>query len=248
MRLSDGLEMLEISANVMGRSIIVYPTLFWDNETIVLVDAGHPGLLLKFREAMDNAGIPFDKLNKVIITHQDIDHIGTLPDIRDELPQQVEVLSHAEEKPYIQGDKPLIKSNPEEIAKRNTQLSSLSEKQRNATIAALQNPPKAQVDKTLSEGDELPYCGGINVIHTPGHTPGHICLYHKQSKTLIAGDAMIVVEGQLLGPVPHFAKNLEMAKTSLKNLTQYDITNVICYHGGLYQDNPNLRIAELANI
>jgi len=33
------------------------------------------------------------------------------------------------------------------------------------------------VDKTLEDGEELPFCGGITVIHTPGHTPGHICLY-----------------------------------------------------------------------
>lgn len=59
---------------------------------------------------------------------------------------------------------------------------------------------------------------------------------------------MVVVEGQLLGPTPHFAENLELAIASLKKLTQYDIANVICYHGGLYQDNPNRRISELANI
>jgi glyoxylase-like metal-dependent hydrolase (beta-lactamase superfamily II) len=40
------------------------------------------------------------------------------------------------------------------------------------------------VDRTLEDGEELPFCGGITVIHTPGHTPGHICLYISQAKRL----------------------------------------------------------------
>ena len=60
------------------------------------------------------------------------------------------------------------------------------------------------VDRIVEDGEELPFCGGITVIHTPGHTPGHICLYIGQSKTLIAGDALSV-EGGKLGPLPRFA-------------------------------------------
>jgi glyoxylase-like metal-dependent hydrolase (beta-lactamase superfamily II) len=92
----------------------------------------------------------------------------------------------------------------------------------------------------------LPYCGGITVINTPGHTPGHISLYHKPSKTLIAGDAMIVADGRLLGPNPQYTLDMKTAIESLKKLMQYDIETVICYHGGLYKDNANRRIAELA--
>jgi glyoxylase-like metal-dependent hydrolase (beta-lactamase superfamily II) len=40
-----------------------------------------------------------------------------------------------------------------------------------------ENPPKAKVDETLADNQELSYCGGIQVIFTPGHSPGHISLY-----------------------------------------------------------------------
>ena len=43
MRIADGVEALEINATAMGRQSIVYPTLIWDNETVVLVDSGFPG-------------------------------------------------------------------------------------------------------------------------------------------------------------------------------------------------------------
>lgn len=121
------------------------------------------------------------------------------------------------------------------------------EEWRKAFRQVLENPPKSKVDKTVADGEELPYCGGIVVIHTPGHTPGHISLYHIQSKTLIAGDSMIVANRELLGPDPQYCIDADLAVNSLKKFVQYDIETVICYHGGLYKDNVNRRIAELAN-
>ena len=91
MKLANGVEALELPMqSFMGRTII-YPTLIWDDKTVVLADAGFPGQLQQIREAMGRAGVPFDRLNKVIITHQDIDHIGSLPDIVRESSHKVEV-------------------------------------------------------------------------------------------------------------------------------------------------------------
>jgi glyoxylase-like metal-dependent hydrolase (beta-lactamase superfamily II) len=79
-----------------------------------------------------------------------------------------------------------------------------------------QNPPKVKVDQTVDDGQELPYCGGIRVIFTPGHTPGHISLYLKQSKTLVAGDAMICLDGSLRGPVQQTTLDMNTALRSLE--------------------------------
>lgn len=247
MQVANGIEMLEISAIIMGKANVIHPTLIWDEALVILVDTGYPGQLPLFREAMEKAGIPFDTLSKIIITHQDIDHIGNLPTILKESLQRVEVLANEVEKPYIQGEKRLLKLTPEAIAQAMNSLpAEMSEERRKAFKAALENPPKANVDKTIADGEELPYCGGIIVINTPGHTPGHICLYHKKTKTLIAGDAMKVGDGQLLRPDPRTTLDMDLAIKSLKKLTQYDIEAVICYHGGLYKGNANQRIAELA--
>lgn len=108
-------------------------------------------------------------------------------------------------------------------------------------------PITAKVDRTIGDGEVLPYCGGISVIFTPGHTPGHVSLYHQPSKTLITGDALVAANGELLGPNPQATPDMEMALRSLKKFTEYDISTVICYHGGVYTNNPNARLAELAN-
>ncbi len=203
-----------------------------------------PGQVQQIQEAMGKAGVLFNHLKRVILTHQDIDHIGGLPAIVASSPQKIEVLVHEADRPYIVGEKPLLKMNHDRLAKM---LESLSEEQRIQAQAMFANPPHASVDRTVADGEKLPYCGGITVLATPGHTPGHISLYLNQSKVLITGDALVVVNGQLLGPNPQATPDMETALLSLKKFTQYDIETVICYHGGVYQDCVNQRLTELAS-
>jgi glyoxylase-like metal-dependent hydrolase (beta-lactamase superfamily II) len=103
------------------------------------------------------------------------------------------------------------------------------------------------VETTLSDDQELPFCGGITVIHTPGHTPGHLCLYHKNSKTLIVGDAMNVMDGKLMGPKKEILQDgdYEIALDSLNKLLKFDVKNIITYHGGLYTNKPHESIKNL---
>lgn len=246
MKIANGLEILELITNNMGGSGVLCSTLIWDDSSAILVDAGLPGQLKNIREEMEKAGVPFRKLSKIIITHHDMDHIGSLSSVVKAADKKIEVLAHAEEKPYIQGEKRPIKMTPEREAQMEEQLNSMSEEKRNAMKEMYANIPTS-VDRTVEDGEEVPDCGGIVVIYTPGHTPGHICLYLERYKTLITGDAMNVVDGQLHGPKPQFTFNMEEALGSLKKLAQYDVQRVICYHGGLFSDNANQRIAELAN-
>lgn len=242
MKLADGVAALEIKTHAMGREMVIHPTLLWDDENVILVDTGIPGMLPQIRAEMERAGVPFEKLTKVILTHQDIDHLGGLPEILAVSKHEIEVLAHAEDAPYIEGKKPLIKMNPERMAQM---VASLPEEQRRQIEAMFAHVPSAKVNQTIADGEVLPYCGGITVVFTPGHTPGHISLYLQNSHILIAGDAMVVVEGQLQGPVPHNTPDMETATKSLKKYPSYDIEQVLCYHGGLVSDNIQARLHEL---
>ncbi|CAH1215179.1 putative metallo-hydrolase YflN [Paenibacillus plantiphilus] len=247
MHIAKGISMLTISAAMMGRTEVIHPALIWDEHTTILVDTGYPGQLPLIREEMEKLGISFNKLNKVILSHQDLDHIGSLPIIAAELAPAVEVFASKLEQPYIQGDAMLLKITPDSIAQAMEAIpAEVPDEWRRAFRQLLENPPKAKVDTLLTDGEELPYCGGLTVIATPGHTPGHISLYHQQSKTLIAADAMIVVDGQLLGPDPQQSLDYAQAKRSLSKFVPFDIAAVICYHGGIYTADVNQRIAELA--
>jgi glyoxylase-like metal-dependent hydrolase (beta-lactamase superfamily II) len=235
MKISNGVAMLELKV----QGFVLNPTLVWDDETAVLIDAGMPGQLEQIRAAMSEVGVSFDKLKAVILTHQDLDHIGSLPEIRKESNNRIEVYAHELDKPYIEGDLPLIKTDPNRMSKE--EWVSLPEEMR----ILYQNPPKVKVDKTVDDGQELPYCGGIRVIFTPGHTPGHISLYLKQSKILVAGDAMICLNGSLHGPVQRTTLDMNTALRSLEKFLDLDIESVICYHGGICNGNVKNQLQHL---
>lgn len=244
MRIIDGVEMLEISANIMGKPSVINPTLLLDNETIILVDTGFQGQLSKIQEVVENIGISFNKINMVILTHHDIDHIGSLKNIKSQLSDNIKTLAHVEEIPYIQGDKCPIK-----LAKLEENLNLLSPEMKEIyeTLKAAFQSCKIKIDKTLTDEQELPFCGGITVIHTPGHTIGHICLYLKKSKVLIAGDMLSIEDGALVLSPEHINYDNSMNMKSLEKLANLDIQSVICYNGGLYTNDVNKCIKELIN-
>lgn len=241
MKIADNIEMLELPMNLMGSERTIYPTLMWDEDNVILVDAGIPGYLLQLKNSMIEAGVSFDRLNKIIVTHQDIDHIGGIKGILSEKPE-VEVLAHEEDKPYIQGEKKIVRLNPQFMERINA----LPDVERLKILDMFENS-SVKVNRTISDGEVLPYCGGITVIHTPGHTPGHICLYHQMSKTLIVGDTMNIIDDQLEGPNKDMMGKEEAmnAINSLKKFQDYDVVNIITYHGGLFNNKPNERIKEL---
>src|SRR5215472_579597 len=117
MHLATGLTMLEITTVMLGRTTTIYPALLTSEQDAVLVDTGYPGQLPLFREALEQAGYPLETITKIIVTHQDIDHIGTLPDLLLAAPRKLDVLATEADKPYIQGERMLIKVTPEAIAR-----------------------------------------------------------------------------------------------------------------------------------
>lgn len=218
MEISKGVEMLHLDFH----GSIIHPVLLWDRDMAVLIDTGFPGQMEDLRVAMEKVGVSFDKLKAVILTHQDVDHIGSLPQILQECGDHLHVYAHELEKPYIQGEIPLLKDGH------------------------LENPPKGRVDYTLSDGQELPFCGGIRVIHTPGHTLGHISLYLTKSKTLVAGDSMYSVNGILAGIHEPSTPDMDAARLSIKKYVDLDIASVVCYHGGFSHGNGKDQIVELS--
>ncbi|MBN2157496.1 MAG: MBL fold metallo-hydrolase [Candidatus Lokiarchaeota archaeon] len=68
----------------------------------------------------------------------------------------------------------------------------------------------------------------LEVIHTPGHCPGHICLYEPTKKWLFSGDLHV---GKLSLEVQPF-ENLLQIMTSLEILTNYEVKEIFCAHLG----------------
>jgi glyoxylase-like metal-dependent hydrolase (beta-lactamase superfamily II) len=244
MKIENGIYMLEIESNTTGKPTKIYPTVILNNDSLILIDTGFPGVFNQISEAIEKEGLEFSKLDTIIFTHQDIDHIGNVVQILNKVPGKIKTFSHEEEKAYINGEK-----TPVKLAMLESNLENLPDNMKAAykmLKAGFENN-KVNIDETLIDGQELPYCGGITVIHTPGHTPGHMCLYFKSFKVLIAGDIFAVNDGMLLRGNQAYNLDNEENKKSIEKLMKYDIETVICYHGGMFNDNVNMRIAQLAD-
>ncbi|KAI7253149.1 hypothetical protein KC345_g11406 [Hortaea werneckii] len=238
---------LPIEFEYDGQPYYIYPSLIVSGEELTLVDTGYPGLLEVFKQAFSEASVPWNHLSTILITHQDIDHIGTLPVLLEQPDLRIKVLAHESESDYIEGRKMLLKHTPEALAAAEAMLPpSLPEEWKRSFLSALAHPPRCRVDESLTGEEQLPWAGGISLIHTPGHSPGHLSLYHPRSRTLIAADALTVRSGELYGPNPEATPDMLLALSSLQKFAGYEIEQVICYHGGLYRGDAGRRIAVLA--
>jgi glyoxylase-like metal-dependent hydrolase (beta-lactamase superfamily II) len=197
-----------------------------------LVDTGLPGQLDAITTVLADAGVLVADLKQIILTHQDIDHVGSLHDLVQV--SGARVLAHAVETPYIDGSQPPRFARPEVLAQR-PELRAVAER--------FQPTP---VDEQLQDGARLDLAGGVRVIATPGHTPGHICLYHERTRTLIAGDALTSNDGQLMGPNESATPDMPAASQSVRTLAQLDVQTIICYHGGAVTIDANTQLQRVA--
>ncbi len=246
MRLFDHAEMLELETLLANGPGFIHPVIVWDKQEVVLFDAGLPGMGAKFREAAADSGVPFERLSKILITHSDMDHIGSLSQMIREAGTEITLMAHKEEKPYIECDLPNIR-----LKQMEASVSTVTGVMREQLISMTENLRKnyrlfkATVDKTVEDGEVLPFCGGITCIHTPGHTPGHMCYYLEELKLLIAGDILQVADGTLVKCPDFTTLDKDAVIASLKKLSRYEIESVVCYHGGLFRGDASKRIAEI---
>lgn len=217
----------------------IFPTLIWNEETAVLVDTGMPGLLPIFKAELKKKDVPFEKLSAIILTHQDLDHIGSFPEFVEAASGNLSVLAHELEKPYIEGEMALIKTNRENMSA--DKWAAIPD----GLKPYYENPPKGKITSLLVDKQDVRGFSGIEVIATPGHTPGHVSIYIKNSKTLIAGDALTCVDGILKGPAPQHTLDMKEALASAAKLVSYEIETVICYHGGIVTGNIREQLMEI---
>jgi glyoxylase-like metal-dependent hydrolase (beta-lactamase superfamily II) len=225
MKISEHIFLLKIEDG--GHSIC--PVLFRNAATgkLALADAGWPGQFSLIEEAIGREGFVLEDIETIILTHQDCDHLACVPEFRNRLPN-LKVICFAGEAPYIDGRiRPCKVTALEAVFDRMTP----AEKKDFYPYRQRYLDSRIPVDGTFDEGAVLPYAGGITVIHTPGHTPGHVCLL--VANTLIAGDALNAKNGKLLGPKPDKCENYDEAIRSVKKLLAFGFDRILCYHGGL---------------
>jgi glyoxylase-like metal-dependent hydrolase (beta-lactamase superfamily II) len=179
---------MEIIPNVhLIPKTVANPYLLIDPDGLTLIDAGLPGSHKKILRYLAGLGYAPVDLKRILITHADFDHVGGLAALKAATGARV-YASPAEARAMAErhASRPL---KPRRVIVRL--LVHL--------MASLFKPAPIQVDELLSDGQTLPLLGGLRVIETPGHTPGHISLFAASAGILFCGDSIVSGESGLRG-------------------------------------------------
>lgn len=225
---------LKLDYDNNGRIFTVYPTVIFDEGEMVMIDCGYPKTLDRIINLAQEKGIDLSRLTKIIVTHNDIDHMGALGQFKRAYPNIEIIASHLQAQ-YISGEQMAIRLQLAQHAYQ--QADSHRKDQIQKLINILNSVESVAVDRRVSDQEIIDVCGGLKIIYTPGHLPGHISVYHMESRSLITGDALVSEFGKLELAHPKSNIDSEIARKSAKRLAELDIDTVYCYHGGPYSGN-----------
>jgi glyoxylase-like metal-dependent hydrolase (beta-lactamase superfamily II) len=192
---------------------------------ISLIDTGYAGSLPRLTKALGDLGRTVADVRRVICTHGHPDHAGGARALAE---LGVEVLIH-----------------PVDAANMELGLGDVIRKPSRGRVFAAMTPPLPTFTP-LEDGDVLPVLGGLEVIHTPGHTPGSVCLYARQRGLLFVGDVLQRRFGRVSAASGLYSDDPTMARSSLQRLADLDVKTLIFSHYPPLVDEPTATLAKLA--
>lgn len=187
-------------------------------EEIRIIDTGFRGSAKRIVRVIDSIGRSVEEVSLIIITHNHLDHIGGLPGLREVTLAKVAI--HSEDLSY--GEKGLPYGG---FIKLLLKIPGIS------FFWPLVYAKPDDVDIQLEGGEVLSSLGGMEVIHTPGHTPGSISLFSPQKKLLIVGDILNSGHRALHLTPRSVSSDVSQARESVRRLAQLDFDILCCGHG-----------------
>ncbi len=179
-----------------------------DDGQVTLVDAGVKRAPRRIIAGLEHMGSSPSEVTRIIATHAHSDHIGGLNDIHGRTGARVAV--HERDAPYVRAGKGPVLDGV-------TLLGRLLRH-------GLASTP-TQVDEELTDGQLIDVGGGLRVLHTPGHTPGHVALLHESTGVLITGDSIWNMRRRMTLPMKALCTDVAMTKQSAHVLGEvhYDV-------------------------
>lgn len=168
-----------------------------DDGVLTLVDAGFPWQRRRLVRAITTIGYAVADVERVLITHYDVDHVGALDRLQS---LEAPVYIGREDAPYLTGEaKPPLTSRKGFLQR---------------ALDWWGTTPSLPIEP-VDDGDTI---GSFTVYHTPGHTAGHVVYASESLSVAFVGDAVRESAGRLK-PVPRIiCAEYETALESLERL------------------------------
>jgi glyoxylase-like metal-dependent hydrolase (beta-lactamase superfamily II) len=205
----------------------IRPDLYWlkgkasnfylcvDEDGLTLIDAGIPGEQRLLFKLLDHLGYEPSHIRRILVTHADIDHVGSLATIQ--AASGAQIYAGEMTARYLKAGK-----SPEHLPRLLQWLSN----------TFVKYPPVLESGiKIFSDGDMLPVLGGLKLLATPGHTTDHFSFYSPSTGVLFAGDAIDTRNGRLNRSRKLITADEEKANRSAIKLIELTPAIFACGHG-----------------
>lgn len=210
-----------------GRSAINSYALVDDDGSVTLVDCGlakAPARIVAGLAAMGRT--PAD-VTRIVLTHLHPDHAGGAAELARSTGATVAV--HTAEVAHARAGT-VPGNDPTYLTGRLFHR-----------LAGNAGFPPVPVGQPLTDGDVLDVGGGLRVVHTPGHSPGHVSLLHEPTRLLITGDAIFNILGVRWSFKP-FCSDFRMSQRTAHVLGELDYDVAAFTHGPEITDAPREKI------
>ncbi|MDR4490342.1 MAG: MBL fold metallo-hydrolase [Candidatus Nitrosocosmicus sp.] len=218
----------------------VFPYLFVeDKDNLTLIDPGFLSQLPMLEKYLQDVGYEIKNVKQIILTHVHVDHAQAAKEIKRR--SGARIYSHWIEARYLAHNPPYMgPPSTQETIKKLENLG-ISVESLSKEYGTLEVEP-ISVDEQVSDGDMI---GSLKVIHTPGHTPGHISLYYEKDKLLLGADSIYKkvfgAEGLYIS-APQVSMDPTTAIVSVQRLSRINFDKLLMAH----QDSPLLEGAREA--
>jgi len=205
--------------------VVANPYILVDADGLTVIDTGLPRSEKKILAYVAGLGRSAGDVKRIILTHSDLDHVGGLAALQ----KATGARTYAGK---IEADSIAAGKASREIKPSGFSLRRI--------LFALMRPffkaTPFQVDEILSDGQTLPVLGGLRVIDTAGHTPGHISLFAPEVGVLFCGDSMVSDEQGLHGSRRGVTWDEAKAKEAVKKQSTLGAHIVCSGHGPVVMD------------
>ena len=205
--------------------VIANPYIIVDADGLTIIDAGFPRDGKKILAYIGSLGKSAKDVKRIIITHADLDHFGGLAALQKASGART-YASQIEANAIAQG------KSSREIGHTGFSLRRFLF----ALLSPLVKGTPFQVHEIIAEGQTLPVLGGLQVLETPGHTPGHISLFASSVSVLFCGDSMVSANNGLLGSRPGITWDESKARESERKQAALGARIVCSGHGPVVMD------------
>lgn len=151
--------------------------LLGEDGQLTLVDTGTTASLKRATAGLASLGKAPQDVTGIVLTHAHGDHAGSAAKL---------VAMSGAPVSIHETDAPWARDGMSPPRDRSTRLGRVLERAGRRGNGF----PKVSVGEEFTDGQLLPIAGGLRVVHTPGHTPGHVALLHEPSGVLITGDSI----------------------------------------------------------